>query len=105
MEMQMEFKRKLPTPLEIKTEYPVSTAVKELKERRDREIADIFTGKDSRLLLIIGPCSADREDAVLDYMNRLAEVQEKVKDKIYIRKKGRTCWKASSPSGKCTPTW
>ncbi len=84
MEMQMEFKRKLPTPLEIKTEYPVSTAVKELKERRDREIADIFTGKDSRLLLIIGPCSADREDAVLDYMNRLAEVQEKVKDKIYM---------------------
>lgn len=84
MEMQMEFKRKLPTPLEIKTEYPVSNAVKELKERRDREIADIFTGKDGRLLLIIGPCSADREDAVLDYMTRLAEVQEKVKDKIYM---------------------
>jgi len=84
MEMQMEFKRKLPTPLEIKTQFPLSKEVMELKERRDLEIAEIFKGNDKRFLLIIGPCSADREDAVLEYMLRLAELQEKVKDKIYI---------------------
>ena len=84
MEMQMNFKRKLPTPQEVKREFPIDDSIKELKERRDQEIADIFSGKDDRFLLIIGPCSADREDAVLDYMNRLVAVQEKVKDKIFI---------------------
>ena len=71
MEMQMEMIRKLPTPQEIKDEYPLRADLKELKEKRDQEIFDIFTGKDDRLLLIIGPCSADNEDSVLDYMNRL----------------------------------
>ena len=84
MEMQMEMIRKLPTPQEIKDEYPLRADLKELKEKRDQEIFDIFTGKDDRLLLIIGPCSADNEDSVLDYMNRLAGLQEKVKDKIFM---------------------
>ena len=84
MDMQMEFLRKLPTPQEIKEQYPVDAALKELKEVRDQEIADIIQGKEDKLLLIIGPCSADNEDAVLDYMGRLREVQEKVKDKIFI---------------------
>lgn len=84
MEMQMEFKRRLPIPQEIKQEYPLSPEVKKIKAKRDQEIEDIFLGKDHRFLLIIGPCSADREDAVLDYMTRLAKVQEKVKDKIFM---------------------
>lgn len=84
MEMQMEFKRKLPIPQEIKKEFPLTEEVRKVKEERDREIEDIFYGRDKRFLLIIGPCSADREDAVLEYMTRLAKVAEKVKDKIFI---------------------
>ncbi|MBQ1749590.1 MAG: 3-deoxy-7-phosphoheptulonate synthase [Lachnospiraceae bacterium] len=84
MEMQMEFKRKLPIPKEIKEQFPLSKEVMELKERRDREIQKLFTGEDNRLILIIGPCSADNEAAVLDYMHRLKAVQEKVSDRIYI---------------------
>lgn len=82
--MQMEFSRKLPTPLELKKMYPLSDEIRQIKEQRDREIEAIFKGEDDRFLLIIGPCSADREDAVLEYMTRLARVQEKVKDKIFI---------------------
>ena len=85
MEMQqMEFRRKLPIPQEIKQQYPLSASFRKNKEERDQVIADIFEGKDDRFLLIIGPCSADREDAVLEYMLRLAKVAEKVKDKIFI---------------------
>lgn len=82
--MQMDFKRKLPVPQELKKEFPLSEEVKKIKEERDKIIENIFTGKDDRFLLIIGPCSADREDAVLEYMTRLVKVQEKVKDKIFI---------------------
>ena len=84
MEMQMDFIRQLPPPIELKEQFPISDRVKEIKEKRDEELADIFTGKSNKLLLIIGPCSADREDAVLDYMNRLAGVYDKVKDKVFI---------------------
>ncbi len=84
MEMQMKHVQELPTPEKLKAEFPVTEEIKEIKEKRDQEIKDVFTGKDSRFLLIIGPCSADREDAVLDYMTRLAKVQEKVKDKILM---------------------
>ncbi len=84
MEMQMEFIRKLPTPQELKQEFPVDESIRKLKAERDRQIKDIFEGRDNRLLLVIGPCSADREDAVLDYMYRLAGLQEKVKDRIFI---------------------
>ncbi len=84
MEMQMEFRRKLPIPQELKQQFPLSQEIRDIKEARDKEIEAIFTGKDQRFLLIIGPCSADREDAVLEYMTRLAKVQEKVKDKIFI---------------------
>ena len=84
MEMQMNFLRKLPMPQDLKKEFPVDIRLKKIKEQRDNEIADIFAGKEDKFLLIIGPCSADNEPAVLDYMNRLARVQEKVKDKIFI---------------------
>jgi 3-deoxy-7-phosphoheptulonate synthase len=82
--MSFEFVRKLPTPTEIKNEFPVPEHVVKKKIERDREIADVITGKSDKFLVIIGPCSADNEDAVLDYTLRLKNVQEKVKDKIVI---------------------
>ena len=82
--MSMDFKRKLPIPMEIKEKFPLSYDGSQLKEKRDKELADIFEGKDNRMVLIIGPCSADNEDAVIDYISRLRSVQEKVSDKIFI---------------------
>ena len=82
--MEMEFLRKLPTPQELKEQFPVSEKVKQIKDARDKEIREIFEGNSDKLLLIIGPCSADNEDAVLDYISRLKKVQEKVEDKILI---------------------
>ena len=82
--MNMDFKRKLPTPKEIKEMYPVTDEVAQIKAKNDKEIQDVFTGKSDKLVLVIGPCSADREDAVLDYISRLRKVQEKVSDKIII---------------------
>lgn len=82
--MEMEFLRKLPTPQELKEQFPVNAKITEIKETRDREIREIFEGKSDKLLLVIGPCSADHEDAVLDYITRLRKVQEKVEDKIFI---------------------
>lgn len=80
----MNFSRKLPIPKEIKELYPLTDEIKQVKAERDAQIADVFTGKSDKFLLIIGPCSADNEDSVMDYTNRLAKVQEKVKDKILI---------------------
>lgn len=80
----IEFKRKLPIPQEIKKEMPLSKEAEELKTKRDAEIADIFCGRDDRFILIIGPCSADHADSVLDYIHRLADVQKEVSDKILI---------------------
>ena len=82
--MNMIFERKLPIPMEVKEMYPVSHDIAEIIKKRDIEIADIFTGKSDKLILIIGPCSADNEDSVIDYISRLREVQEKVNDKIFI---------------------
>lgn len=84
MEMEMEFLRKLPTPQELKEQFPVSAQTIATKAKRDEEIRAIFEGKDDRLILVIGPCSADHEDAVIDYISRLRTVQEKVSDKIFI---------------------
>ena len=80
----MNFKRKLPIPKEIKEQYPLTAGLAQVKARRDREIADVFTGKSDRMVLIIGPCSADREDAVLEYCERLAKLQEAVSDKLVL---------------------
>ncbi|MBR3510214.1 MAG: 3-deoxy-7-phosphoheptulonate synthase [Lachnospiraceae bacterium] len=82
--MSFEFIRKLPTPAEIKEEYPLPQGLAELKEKKDAEIRDVITGKSNKFLLIIGPCSADNEDSVCDYVSRLAKVQEKVKDKVLL---------------------
>lgn len=82
--MNMDFKRKLTIPYDLKQEYPVTADMAQVFEQRDRELKDILGGRDHRLALIIGPCSADREDSVLDYISRLVPIQEKVADKLLI---------------------
>ena len=84
MEMQMEYIRKLPEPQELMEQFPMDDGSKAVKRRRDEVIQNILAGKDDRFLLIIGPCSADNEKAVLDYIHRLVKVQDRVKDKIFI---------------------
>ena len=82
--MNMEFKRRLPNAQTVKDMYSITEEMAEKKKARDVIIKDILAGRDKRLLLIIGPCSADREDSVLDYIGRLRTVQDQVKDKIVI---------------------
>ncbi len=82
--MNMEFKRKLPEPRDVINMYPMSEALVKQKKENDVEIRNVFSGKSDKFILVIGPCSADREDAVLDYISRLRKVQDKVKDKIVI---------------------
>ena len=82
--MSFSFIKKLPTPEDIRNEYPVDSAIQTLKEKRDQEIRDVFTGKSDKFLAIIGPCSADNEDAVCDYLLRLRKVQDKISDKVLI---------------------
>ena len=76
--MSFEFIKKLPTPAEIRKELPLPAELARIKEERDAEIRDVLTGKSNKFLVIIGPCSADNEDSVCDYVNRLAKVNEKV---------------------------
>ena len=82
--MNMEFYRKLPIPKDIKEQFPLSKDSEKALSERVSEINKIFSGENDKFALIIGPCSADREDAVLDYIYKLREVQEKVKDKVLI---------------------
>ena len=82
--MNLEFERKLPIPMEVKKEFPLSDDLQKIVDRRNKEIADIFSGKSDKLVLIIGPCSADQEDSVIDYIQRLAKIQDEVSDKVYI---------------------
>ena len=82
--MNLQLTRELPNPDAIKALLPTTPELQAIKARRDEELKAILSGRDRRFLLIIGPCSADRQDAVLDYISRLRTVQEKVADKIYI---------------------
>ena len=82
--MNMEFKREMPSARVIKEMYPLSDEAILKKRENDAAIQDIFTGKSNKFILVIGPCSADREDAVLEYISRLRTVQDKVADKIVI---------------------
>ena len=84
MEERSTFIRKLPIPMEIKERYPLTKSVTKIKLERDEEIAKVFKGECDKFLLIIGPCSADNEDSVMDYISRLAKVQEKVKDRLIL---------------------
>ena len=90
--MGMKINAQLPLPADLKAEYPLSETIVRIKEKRDREIRDIFTGRSDKFVVIVGPCSADNEDSVCEYVNRLAKVNEL-----------RIFWQALLPSGKCTP--
>ena len=82
--MSFTFLNQLPTPAEIKQQYPLSKELTELKAKRDRMICDVISGKDDRFLVIIGPCSADNEDSVCDYISRLTKIQEDVQDRVIL---------------------
>ncbi len=82
--MSFEFIKKLPTPDEIREQYPIPASVAEAKRERDAEIREVLTGSSNKFLVIIGPCSADNEDSVCDYINRLSRVNEQVKDKLIL---------------------
>ena len=82
--MSFEFRQKLPTPEEIRSEYGLDEKLVALKKRRDEEIRDVITGASDKFLVIIGPCSADNEDSVCDYISRLAKVNDKVKERLIL---------------------
>ncbi|MBQ7936271.1 MAG: 3-deoxy-7-phosphoheptulonate synthase [Clostridia bacterium] len=82
--MNMNFTRKLPIPQEIKKQYPVTEEMQKTKAARDEDIRKIFTGESDRFILVIGPCSADSKESVLDYIGRLRRLEDQVKDKILI---------------------
>lgn len=82
--MSMKTNHQLPLPDVMKSQYPLSEKIKQDKALRDREIRDIFTGKSNKFVVIVGPCSADNEDSVCEYVNRLKTVSDKVSDKLMI---------------------
>ena len=82
--MSMQFNRQLPLPADLKAQYPLSPAVRKIKAARDQEIRAVFEGKSDKFIVIVGPCSADNQDAVLEYVHRLAEINEAVKDRLLL---------------------
>ena len=82
--MSMHFDKKLPIPAEVKRQYPLPNEVRARKAARDQELRNIFTGKDDRFLIIIGPCSADSAEPVMEYVHRLEKLQDKVGDRIVL---------------------
>jgi 3-deoxy-7-phosphoheptulonate synthase len=82
--MNMQFFRKLPIPQQVKQDYPVTSEMEEIKKARDAEIQSIFKGESDKFILVIGPCSADHREPVLEYISRLRKVQDQVSDKILI---------------------
>ena len=84
--MNMVFKRKLPIPQDVKAMYPALEKDLEIRKKNVEEVKDIIAGRSDKFLLIIGPCSSDNEEAVMDYMHRLKEVEKEVNDVIQDRK-------------------
>ena len=82
--MRMNFHRKLPIPQEVKKEYPLTERMEQVKAARDRSIREVFDGSSDKFILVIGPCSADHREPVLEYISRLRKIQEQVSDKIII---------------------
>lgn len=82
--MKMNFRRKLPIPQEVKQEFPVTEKMAQVKAARDKEIEAVFTGESDKFILVIGPCSADHREPVLEYISRLRKVEDQVSDKIII---------------------
>ena len=95
--MQMNFHRKLPSAEDIKNEYPLTSRMIEVKKKRDESIRAVFDGESDKFILVIGPCSADHSEPVLEYISRLRRLEEQVSDKIIIipriyTNKPRTTW-------------
>ena len=82
--MGMRINAELPLPADLKAEYPLSEEIISIKKKRDQELRDIFTGKSDKFIVIVGPCSADNEESVCEYVGRLAEVNAKVSDRLMI---------------------
>ena len=82
--MGFTFINQLPSPAEIREQLPLAPELAEIKRRRDQEIKEVFTGESQKFVVIIGPCSADNEEAVCDYTSRLVKVQEQTKDRLII---------------------
>ena len=82
--MSMKINHELPLPEVLKNEYPLSDELKAVKQARDEEIRRIFTGESDKFVVLVGPCSADNEDTVCEYVNRLKKVADKVSDKLMI---------------------
>ena len=82
--MQMNFHRKLPIPQDVKKDYPLTERMTEVKAARDEAIRAVFDGSSDKFILVIGPCSADHSEPVLEYISRLRKIEEQVKDKIII---------------------
>ena len=82
--MQMNFHRKLPIPQEVKQEFPLTERMAEVKAARDESIREVFEGKSDKFILVVGPCSADHSEPVLEYISRLRRLEEQVSDKIII---------------------
>lgn len=82
--MSITINHELPLPEVLKSQYPLSQELKEIKKQRDEEIRRIFTGESDKFIVLVGPCSADNEDTVCEYVRRLKEVADKVSDKLMI---------------------
>ncbi len=82
--MQMNFHRKLPIPKEVKAEYPLSERMEQVKAARDESIRAVFDGSSNKFILVVGPCSADHREPVLEYISRLRKIEEQVADKIIL---------------------
>ena len=82
--MSFTFVKQLPSPDQIKSQTTLSEEMKKIKAKRDRLIQDVITGRSDKFLVIIGPCSADNEDSVCEYTNRLAKIQDKVADRLVL---------------------
>ena len=94
----MNFHRKLPIPKEVKEEYPLSEKMIAVKEARDESIRAVFDGRSDKFILVIGPCSAEHSEPVLEYISRLRKIEEQVSDKIIITKASKNASMASSVS-------
>lgn len=122
--MSMKINHELPAPEELKAQYPLANRIKENKRKRDEEIRDIFTGKSDKFVVLVGPCSADNEESVCEYVRRLKSVADRVSDRLMviprvytnkprttgegykgmlhrIRRKSQTCWQGLLPSAGC----
>ena len=82
--MGMKFNGMLPSPIEIKAEFPMTRELTVLKEERDKQIKAVFSGKSDKFIVIIGPCSADREDSVLEYVDRLSMIADELSERLIV---------------------